>query len=193
MAEPGFLSRAWRWLRDVAIGAASLAVIPAVVWIGEWLPPLRMLHAFLEAHPPLKGSLVGLTIGAAIAGTLLLAGSQFAVRVGDEQVTRLRDVTPEGKGGLQGKIRRRLPNLVVASNFSDVFTLGEVRRAFQQGIWWKEPRWRRFTLMLLGGAMLLYGLVGVFIVISPPGVMLAFGLALLYITVRMALAVYRAP
>jgi len=54
------------------------------------------------------------------------------------------------------------------------------------------PRWRRFFLMLLGGFLVLFGILGLFIVIGPPWIKLISIIAILYATLRTAWAFWRA-
>ena len=56
---------------------ATLVVVLAVIAVGEALPPMRALDAYLDGHPGVAGALLWLTIGMSVAGTLLLALSQF--------------------------------------------------------------------------------------------------------------------
>ncbi len=60
----------------------------------------------------------------------------------------------------------------------------QVKRAFQEGEWWSVPRWRRFTLMMLGAALVFYGLFGLIFVLATPGIKLLVLLVVGYGTVR---------
>ena len=59
-------------------------------------------------------------------------------------------------------------------------TFREVKRAFHTGAWRQSPRWRRMFLMLLGVALLTFGLFGLGVVVGPGSVKLLCSLALLW-------------
>ena len=65
---------------------------------------------------------------------------------------------------------------MISAGFSDEARFWRLRKAFRDGEWWSVPRWRRFTLMLLGAILLFYGLFGLLFLLSPPGLKFFFPL-----------------
>lgn len=176
----------WRWIR-------TLAFVFAILIVGELFPPLRALHSFLSDHPALLRSLRILTIGMTVAGVLLLAGTQFVVRVGDEWMMRSHQVSLRRRTrGRAGWFAQRFSGLVISGGFHDEAPFWELKRAFQRGVWWSEPRWRRFSLMGLGAILLTFGLFGFIFFVSSPGIKLLMAGALLYATFRTAWGFYHA-
>jgi len=180
------------WLRRLLIQVVFLILVLAVIALGEWLPPFRILHDYLETHPAVKSLFSGVTISMTVIGTLLLAFTQFLVRVGDERLVLTVGKDAQNRRGVVGWLARRFSGLKITAGFHDEASFREVKRAFQKGIWWEKPRWRRFTLMGLGAFLLLYGLFGLFIVISPAGVKLLMAAALVYASLRTAWGFYKA-
>lgn len=180
------------WIRQQLSRVGFIVLVFAVIVLGELLPPLRALHNYLETHLAAKNTLTGLAIAMTVVGTLLLALTQFFVRVGDEQSGVLIGKSAQSWRGPMGWVARRFAGLRITAGFHDEAPIWEIKKSFQQGIWWSKPRWRRFTLMGAGAFLLLYGLFGLFIVVSPPGVKLLAAVALVYATVRTAWAFYRA-
>lgn len=60
-------------------------------------------------------------------------------------------------------------------------TFKEIKRAFRTGAWRRSPRWRRMFLMLVGVALLTFGLFGLGVVVGPGSVKLLCSLALLWV------------
>jgi hypothetical protein len=182
-----------RFVRGLFNWGRSLALVFAVLIAGELLPPWQALHRFLGDHPALLRGLSALTMGMAILGVLLLVGTQFVVRVGDEWGARSRPASlPGGTRGRASWFAGRFSGWAVSGGFHDEAPFWEVKRAFQRGVWWSEPRWRRFSLMGLGAILLTFGLFGFIFFISPPGVKLLMAGALVYAAARTAWGFYKA-
>jgi hypothetical protein len=170
-----------------------LLALLVVAVIAEYIAPLRDIDAYLWLHPAAARGLRILTIGTIVLGGVLMVGTQLVVRVGDER--------PLGEDEVQQEIQEaageersfyRFWGISVGSGFSDEASFHEVKAAWRQGAWLASPRWRRFLLMILGAFMVLYGMLGLFIVIGPPWVKLVAILALFYATLRAAWAFWRA-
>jgi len=73
---------------------------------------------------------------------------------------------------------------IISTSFSDEARFWRVRKAIQDGEWWRVPRWRRFTLMMLGAILLFYGLFGLLFLLFTPGVKFLLFLVVIYATVR---------
>lgn len=82
--------------------------------------------------------------------------------------------------------------ILTASGPSEVFTLAGLKQALRRGTWWRSPRWRRRLVVLVGVGLLTFGLFGLAAVLGPPGVKLVVMAALVYATVRTAVAAVRA-
>jgi hypothetical protein len=170
-------------LKQLVSTAAMLVVCLAVIAVGELLPPLRGVDTILATNPPLNRVLLAVTIGMTAAGVFLLAFTQFLVRVPDSHRDR-GAVAGSAPGETKGWPARFFYGVTASAGFQDEARLWQLKRAFRNGDWWRKPRWRRFTLMMLGAALLFYGLFGLFFIISTPGIKLLVALAVLYATAR---------
>ena len=80
------------WVRNIILTLLLIAV-------GEWLPLMPAVQRFQEAHPAINQALTGGTIAMTILGTLLLAFTQFLVRVPDPRVQNIKsDASVKGPG-----------------------------------------------------------------------------------------------
>lgn len=165
--------------------SVTLVAVLGVIAAGELLPPLQWLETFLAARPSLVRLLSGGAMSLAVLGILLLVGTQFLVRVGDETVTHLGAAAQgEAASGIQSRLRQRLSGLVIGTSFQDEATFWQVKSAFRSGDWRRKPRWRRMSLMLLGAICLLFGLFGYFFFVFSAGVKLLMGGAMVYASAR---------
>jgi uncharacterized membrane protein len=73
---------------------------------------------------------------------------------------------------------------LISAGFSDEARMWRVKKAFRDGDWWSMPRWRRFTLMMLGAILLFYGLFGLLFLLFPPGLKFFLFLVVVYATFR---------
>ncbi|HSF83827.1 MAG TPA: hypothetical protein VLA49_21525 [Anaerolineales bacterium] len=168
--------RGWfAWLGYILLSLLLIA-------LGEWLPLMPAVQRFQEAHPSLNRALIGVTLAMTVLGTLLLAFTQFLVRVPDPRQAPLV-YTGKAQGSEKGRLWF-FSGLTISAGFSDEVRFWRLRKAFQDGDWWRVPRWRRFTLMMLAAILLFYGLFGFLLLLFPPGVKFILFLAVLYATVR---------
>jgi hypothetical protein len=109
---------------------------------------------------------------------LLLAFTQFLVRVPDPRVQKIKlESSVKGPGWFfSGKM--------ISVGLSDEARFWRFRKAFRDGEWWSVPRWRRFTMMMLGAILLFYGLFGLLFLLSPPGLKFILFLLVVYATIR---------
>ena len=184
------MDRVKRSLKQVGSTVAMLVVCLVVIAVGELLPPLRGVDTLLAANPPLNRALLAVTISMTAAGVFLLAFTQFLVRVPDSRRDRgaAAGLAP---GETRGRPARFFYGVTTSAGFHDEARLWQLKRAFRNGDWWRKPRWRRFTLMMLGAALLFYGLFGLFFIISTPGIKLLVALVVAYATFRTAWALYQ--
>ena len=154
-----------------------------LIAIGEWLPLMPAVQRFQEENPVLDRALTGVTLAMTVFGTLLLALTQFLVRLPDPRTGRGRAQTSKAAGSVKGPGWFFIGKMISAG-FSDEARFWRVRKAFQDGEWWRVPRWRRLTLMMLGAILLFYGLFGLLFLLSSPGLKLFFFLIAVYVTVR---------
>ncbi len=71
-------------------------------------------------------------------------------------------------------------------------SFSDIKAAFRSGVWWRDPGWRRFLLMIAGALLWLYGGFAIAFVLGPPAVKLIFGATLFYVSVRLSWSVWRA-
>jgi hypothetical protein len=162
------------------LGTILLSLL--IVAVGELLPPMPAVQRFQEAHPPVNQALTGVTVVMTILGTLLLAFTQFLVRVPGPHMA------PQAKTfKTKGMVRGRgwfFSGIMTSAGFSDEARMWRVKKAFREGEWWRVPRWRRLTLMMSGAILTFYGLFGLLFLLSPPGVKFFLFLVVLYATAR---------
>ncbi len=164
-------------LKSLISWLATIALTLAVIFVGEWLPLMPAFQRFQETHPAINQALTVVTLTMTIMGTLLLAFTQFLVQVPGAHQTKKTTGSVKGPGWVfSGKM--------VSTGFSDEARFWRMRKAFENGEWWRVPRWRRFTLMMLGAILLFYGLFGLLILLFPPGVKFFLFLVVIYATVR---------
>jgi len=173
-----FARRVLGWFAWLGYILLSLLLIA----LGEWLPPMPAVQRFQETHHAINQALTGLTLAMTILGTLLLAFTQFLVRVPDPPLKPQAQAF-RGRGEAKG-LRWFFAGRLFSAGFSDEARFWRVRKAFRDGDWWRLPRWRRFSLMMLGAILLFYGLFGLLFLLSPPGVKLLLFLVVFYATVR---------
>jgi hypothetical protein len=172
----------------------TILAVLIVALVAEEIQPLKDLEGYLATHPGTVRWLSLSTMGLAVVGGLLLVGTQFVVRVGDEKPLDQAEVEAQNRParGLSRRGVYRFWGRSVGSGFSDQASFHDLKDAWRQGTWRTTPRWQRFFLMILGGLCLTFGLLAYFVVIGSPGIkLLAMG-ALLYAAVRLAWAFWRA-
>ncbi len=179
MLSDGLKGRLASWAATLAMVLAALVVIA----IGELLPPLQAVQNALAANPQLNQALMALTIGMTAAGVFLLAFTQFLVKVPDSRREQSAVTMSAEMGGSRWS-RRFFYGISLRAGFHDEARMWQLKRAFQKGEWWSVPRWRRFTLMMLGAALVFYGLFGLIFIIGTPGIKLLALLVLGYGTIR---------
>jgi hypothetical protein len=176
--RPGILKRLLSWV--YTLGAVLLSLV--IIAVGEVLPPMPAVQRFQDAHPPITQGLTGIAVAMTTLGVLLLAFTQFLVRVPDP---RMKPQAQWRKTeGIVRAPRWFFSGIMLSAGFSDEARLWRVKRAFREGEWWRVPRWRRMTLMLAGAILTFYGLFGLLLLLSPPGLKFFLFLVVLYATVR---------
>jgi len=184
------MDRVKRSLKQLGSTAAMLVVCLVVIAVGELLPPLRGVDSGLATSPTLNRVLLAITISMTVTGVFLLAFTQFLVKVLESR----RDHGAAAwlaAGEAMGWSARFFYGVTASAGFHDEARIWQLKRAFRNGDWWRKPRWRRFTLMILGAVLLFYGLFGLFFIISTPGIKLLVALVVAYATVRTAWAFYQ--
>ena len=170
--RPGILKRLLNWFST--LGAVLLSLV--IIAVGELLPPMFTVQRFQEAHPPVNQALTGITVAMTALGMLLL------VRVPDSRM-KPQAVWRKTEGAVRGP-RWFFSGIILSAGFSDEARMWRLKRAFREGEWWRIPRWRRLTLMLVGAILTYYGLFGLLFLLSPPGLKFFLFLAVLYATAR---------
>jgi hypothetical protein len=173
-----FIHRVKGWLTSLGF----LLLVLLIIAVGEWLPLMPAIQRFQEVHPSLNQALIVVAIVMNTLGILLLALTQFLVKVPDKDQPQ-----PSWNSKTQGTVKGRgwlFSGTIITAGFSDEARIWRVRKAFRDGEWWRVPRWRRFSLMMLGAILLFFGLFGLLFLLFPPGVKFLLLLAVIYGTVR---------
>lgn len=173
-----FSRRLLGWISLLGYTLLSLLVI----FVGEWLPLMPVVQRFQETHSSIDRALTWVTIAMTVLGVLLLAFTQFLVRVPGS-----RSNQPAQSFQTKGIVRAPgsfFSGMMISAGFSDEVRLWRLKRAFRDGEWWSVPRWRRFSLMMLGAVLFFCGLFGLFFLLSPPGLKFFLFLVVVYATAR---------
>jgi hypothetical protein len=169
------LKRGLVWLGNILLALLIIAV-------GEWLPLMPAVQRFQEDHLLINQILTAGTLAMTVLGTLLLAFTQFLVRVPGPRPANW-DQTVKTEGIVKGP-GNFFSGKMISAGFSDEVRFWRMRKAFKDGDWWRVPRWRRLTLMMLGAILLFYGLFGLLFLLFPPGLKFFLFLLVVYATVR---------
>jgi hypothetical protein len=166
-----------------------------VIAVGEALPPMRALDAYLDGHPGVAAALLWLTIGMSGAGTLLLALSQFLPEPRrPEGVSREKaeaQSPPIEYGEVEASTEGRWSR-GRGRAFGGEASVEAVKQAWRERSWRHDKRWRVLFAMALGAGLLVFGLFGLFVVIGDPGIKFLMLLLLAYTVARTAWAFVRA-
>ena len=167
--------------------ALTLVVVLVVIAIGEALPPMQALDAYIREHEALEQALLVITITMTIAGILLLALSQFlpAPRT-PETMSReeLEALSPamkyeEGEWESGGKLARR-----IGGGFRGEASFASVKEAWRLRSWRYHRRWRLLFAMMLGAILFFIGSFGLIFVLGSAGVKFLILLVMLYVLVQ---------
>jgi hypothetical protein len=158
--------------------------------IAESIPPLKQLTNFLNEHPqPYKG----ITIGAAIAGWVLMAGVvAYGLWTRGRSMTNDEALRFMENSASSPTIHRHFRGRAKGRDFYIEITFKEIKQAWLSGDWQREPKWLMIFIGLLAIALIAFGMFGFFFVIGPPLVKLLCSGALLYAMVRTTLAFWKA-
>lgn len=181
-------ARGWR---ERGIGAIKvfgrsvlvLFIFSLAVAVTEQSEPLRQLNAAINRQPDLQQVAVPLLFSLAGLGALLLAVVPAFLAA---------DGATNGDAGRRGS-RYRQAGALAWRHWRGGASISAMKTAWRAGRWRREPEWRLIFSMLLGAALLFYGLAGAFAILSGPAlVKLGAIVVLLYVTVRTAVAFARA-
>jgi hypothetical protein len=176
-----------RGIKSVLQMALTLVVVLVIIAIGEALPPVRALDAYIREHKALEQTLLAVTYAMTIAGILLLALSQFlpAPRT-PETMSRdeLEALSPpmkyeETAWKRGGRLSRR-----IGGSFSGEASFASVKQAWRLRSWRYHRRWRLLFAMMLGAILLFFGLFGLMFMISSAGVKFLVLLGMMYVLVQ---------
>jgi hypothetical protein len=181
-------------LRETLLTVRNLVLALLFIGIGEALPPMQRLHAWVAAH---DGPILAVTITAGVIGFILFMGGVIHMV--------LTSGTPMSRREIEELSARNLnpqPALLKASGYrhygpavgaqaEESVTLAEVKAAWRARAWQVSPRWRRLFLIQIGVALLVIGLFGSLFVLAFPGLKLLLGGALVYAVVRTVIAFIR--
>ena len=184
-----------RWARSLLSTLGTLAVVLVVIAIGQLLPPMRALDAFLKEHKGLQNTLLVVTVAMAIVGALTLALAQFLpapkrpTGMSEEEVEAL---SPPVEHRESKRVRRGTFSREGRRSFTGEASFAGVKEAWRLGSWRYNRNWRLLFVMALGALLVLLGLFGLFIVIAEPGVKFLVILVLVYALGRTAWGLARA-
>jgi hypothetical protein len=179
------LADALRLARNVVIGLV-------IVGLAEAIRPLRDAARAIEVR---RGTLLAVTIGLAVVGTILLAGggAYLAVRRGSpmtrEEIQQSADLGPRP---FYRRSARRLAGPAVGMRGDDEVSFAEMKRAWRARAWRHDPRWRCLFTMAAGALALSLGLCGTFVVVAPTGIKVLVAAAFAYAFVRTSWGFWRA-
>jgi hypothetical protein len=184
-------------LREILEQALSLIAALAAIAVGSVLPPLQRLHDWTQTH---QRPLLWITIPLGAIGFALFIGCTVAMVLAQGEPISRQEIDEMDRRILERKLgpgRMRVSafrnfGLVVGSQAEDGASFADIKQAWALRAWAFSPRWRRMFLMMLGTALLFFGLFGSFFVIAPAGVKLLLGGAFVYAVARTAAGFARA-
>jgi len=184
-------------MRTIVNVALALGAIFLFGVIGELVPPLRTLEAWMLVH---RLALLLGTGATAALGLLLLIGSVVVLLMDEgtpmspveieDQQRRLRDAANLPYAARAS--RYRLWGKATGFTGEDRFSLGELKHAVAKGMLLREPLWRRRACAIAGGMLMFLGLFGSVVVMAPLAVKLFVASVALYAAFRIAGAYVRA-
>ncbi len=107
-----------RNLRRLGASMTMLLAALAVIAVGELLPPLQAFQRILDTNPSINQALIMLTAGMTAAGVILLAFTQFLVRVPDSSREQTAVALPS-EAGSRGRSRRFFYGVSISAGFHD--------------------------------------------------------------------------
>lgn len=184
-------------LRDTLLLVRNVVLALLIIAIGEALPQMQRLHAWVAAH---QRSILLLAIPAGVIGfalfmggvihLILSAGAPMSRREIDDLAARHRALA--AGPALWKRYSYQTKGLAVGAQAEDRFTVAEVKAAWKVRAWEVSPRWRRIFVILTGVALFATCLFACLFALSSAGVQLLLGGVWAYAAVRTALAFLRA-
>jgi hypothetical protein len=160
------------------------------------VPLLRDIDAFVHQRQAL---FLGVAISITAAGALAFLGGIVSMVISSgrpmskEEIERLHaQLMAAQQAGIARGARYRLMGEQVGAEAVDEFSMAAMKYAWNAGLWWSVPLWRRRFLMTGGACALLGGVAGLVIVLSSLGYKLLTVACVVYVFVRTALAFRRA-
>jgi hypothetical protein len=200
-AAPGFGARTWAGLMDLVRWTTHIVLLLAAIFvagvIGELTPPLKALEAWMTDQ---RLPLMYATGGAAVLGLFVMLGGivSLIMKRGEPlDHTGVENVSRSVRDGQMGqRIWRtstyRIFGPAAGASGDDEFSFAELKRAFRGGAILSDGVWRMRLLVLLGAALMFFGIFGVAIVLTPLALKLLLAAVVLYAVVRTAWGLIRA-
>jgi hypothetical protein len=185
------------------------ASIPTVVFWGGVLLGVAAINGMVD-KVPLFGDVdaffherqalfLGVAISLTAAGAIAFLGGIVSMIISSgrpmtkEEIERLHaQLMAAPHAGIARGARYRLVGEQVGAEAVDEFSMAAMKCAWNAGLWWSVPLWRRRFLMTAGAFALLGGVAGLAIVLSSLGYKLLATACVVYVFVRTALAFRRA-
>jgi hypothetical protein len=187
--------RIWPRARGPLSTLGTLAVVLVIIVIGQLLPPMQALDAFLKDHKGLQDTLLVGTIAMTIVGTLTLALAQFLPEPRRPDAMSDKDIEAQSPPVEYRESRRMRRDRWSRENgrvFRGEASFSSAKEAWRLGSWRYDRNWRLLFVMALGALLLMLGLFGLFIVIAEPGVKFLMILVLVFALGRTAWGLARA-
>lgn len=169
-----------------AFVALSIAFAPYIV-------PLRQFSDDLVAHPQ---PYLAISIGTTVIGLALfvVVGIVSAIRSG----RRMTDAEAQAYASASLRVpnyafyRGYFRGKAAGQQVENSNSFRQIKNALRSGEWLRNADWRRFLLSFAAGLLWVFGGLGTAFVVGPPAVKLIVGTALIYLSVRLAWAFWRA-
>lgn len=202
-AAPGLGALAWARLMAFARWAIRIAVILAAIFvagvIGELVPPLKALEAWMTAERVPLMYIVG---GMALLGVFVMLGGIMLV-IRERGDARRLDHTGVENVARSVYDAQRAPRFWRTSTYrivgwtwgaagDDQYSFRELKEAFASGAILREKLWRWRLVAMLGAAMIFFGVFGAAIVYTPLALKILLAAVVLYAVVRTVWGLVRA-
>jgi len=166
-----------RLVRRIVAWAVMIGLVLVAMVLGE-LPPLQALERWTEANETPLAAAVG---GLAALGFALFMGSIIHMLLTDgrpmtrgdvEELVRRSRISP---GALWSAGAYRIRGKAIGARAEGQVSFAELKAAWRARAWRYSTRWRRVFLMVTGALTMVFGILGLFVVVGPAWVKVLVG------------------
>ena len=165
------------------LGPAALVVVAIVL---SEVPGIQQAGQMIDDH---RGPLFAATIGLAAFGFTVFMGGILSMLMAsgdamthDEVEAAIGQRRFAGQPSVWRASAHRVFGAAAGQQASGEASFAGIKDAWRTGEWRRDTQWRRLFLVGAGAVMLVYGLLGLFLVIGPVHIKVLFAGAMAYVT-----------